>query len=125
MKVFRILLIIQATYIFITAVWPIIDIESFMVVTGPKADIWLVKTVGALLIPISLCMGIHLFIHTDRRPVLVLGMTCAIAFIVIDFYYALNDVISDIYMADGVLQIFFLLGWLYVALFRKQVLAEQ
>lgn len=114
MKFFRILLSIQCIYTFITAVWPLIDIESFMLVTGYKTDLWLVKTVGAILVSVSLCMATHLFIRTDHIPVVVLAITSSIAFICIDFYYALNDTISDIYMADGALQILFLTGWIGV-----------
>lgn len=114
MKFFRILLAIQCIYTFITAVWPLIDIESFMLVTGYKTDLWLVKTVGAILVSISLCMATHLFIRTDHLPVIVLGASSAIAFISIDFYYALNDTISDIYLADGALQIIFLSAWCYL-----------
>jgi len=115
MKFFTPLLWIQSTYTFLTAVWPLVHIESFMAVTGYKTDIWLVKTVGALLIPIALCMFVHLFIRTDRRPVMILGGATALAFICIDFYYALNDVISDIYMADGAVEAVFLLAWIYIA----------
>jgi hypothetical protein len=97
-------------------VWPIIDIESFMLVTGYKTDVWLVKTVGAILISISLCMATHLFIRTDHVPVVVLCIASSIAFISIDFYYALNDTISDIYIADGALQIFFLIAWIYLVI---------
>lgn len=115
MKLLKYLLLTQAVYTFATAVWPIVDIRSFMEVTGYKTDIWLVKTVGALLIPVAACLGTYLVIRTDRRPALVLGMLTAIAFICIDFYYASHDVISDIYMADGVIEIIFLVGWIYVA----------
>jgi hypothetical protein len=120
MGFFRTLLLIQAFYIFITAVWPLVHIESFMAVTGPKTDVWLVKTVGALLIPISLCMLVHWLMSIRALPVVVLGMGTSIAFICIDFYYALNDVISDIYLADGILQILFLMGWGWVLLIRKK-----
>ena len=109
----------QSVYTFLTAVWPLVDIQSFMEVTGYKTDIWLVKTVGALLIPITLCMVMHLFIRTDPRPVIVLGGTTALAFIGIDFYYALNDVIPDIYMADGAVECIFLAGWIYIAFSMK------
>jgi hypothetical protein len=114
MKLFKPLIIIQAFYTLITAIWPIVHIESFMEVTGRKTDVWLVKTVGALLIPISSSLLMYLFINTDRRPAVVLGSFSCVAFTIIDFYYASNDVISDIYMADGLLQIIFLLGWTYV-----------
>jgi hypothetical protein len=114
MKLFRLLLLVQSSYILLTAIWPIIDIKSFMAVTGYKEDIWLVKTVGALLIPVAICLGLHLFIRTDYRIALALGGLTAIAFACIDFYYALNDVIRDIYMADGVLQLIFLITWVWI-----------
>jgi hypothetical protein len=115
MKITRILLWVQSSYMLLTAIWPLVDIHSFMKVTGPKTDIWLVKTVGALLIPVGLCLMYHLFIRTDQRPAILLGGLTAVSFICVDFYYALNDVISDIYMADGVLQIIFLSAWILVA----------
>jgi hypothetical protein len=118
MKLLKYLLIAQSAYIFITAVWPLVHIQSFMDVTGYKTDVWLVKTVGALLIPIALCLALYIFIHTDKRPALLLGSLTAVAFICIDFYYALNDVISDIYMADGLVEIVFLACWIYV--WRKE-----
>jgi hypothetical protein len=124
MKFFRSLLTVQSLYTFVTAVWPLIDIKSFMQVTGYKTDVWLVKTVGALLVPVSLCMAMHLFIRTDHRPVVLLCMLTSVAFICIDFYYALNEVISDIYMGDGFLQIGFVLAWLGLIVFHKDVISE-
>jgi hypothetical protein len=117
MKLFNFIVWPQSIYTLITAIWPLVHIKSFMEVTGYKTDVWLVKTVGALLIPVALCLGMHLFIKTDHRPAILLGSLTAVAFICIDFYYALNDVISDIYLADGVLQIIFLLAWAYLMVF--------
>ena len=111
MKQFRTIIIAQSTYIMVTAVWPILDIETFMAITGRKTDLWLVKTVGALLIPVATCLSSYLFIGSDRRPALVLGTLTSISFIIIDFHYALNDIISDVYLVDGVIQLLFLLAW--------------
>jgi hypothetical protein len=113
MKLLKVLTWIQGLYILITAVWPLLDIHSFMSVTGPKTDVWLVKTVAALLIPIALTMLAQERLHADHRLLALLGGGTATAFIWIDFYYALNDVISNIYLADGVVEIAFLCGWLY------------
>jgi hypothetical protein len=85
-----------------------------MEITGYKTDVWLVKTVGALLIPIALALVMHVFINANYIIAAILGSTTAIAFIWIDFYYALSDVISKIYLADGCIQIVFLLMWLYI-----------
>lgn len=119
MKVYRLTLWVQATYILITALWPLVHMESFLKVTGDKTDLWLVKTVAALLLPIAICLYTHLFIRADHRPAVVLGSLIALAFICIDFYYALTDVISDVYLADGVVEAVFLALWIYIALSKK------
>ena len=111
MKFFRILLGIQCIYTFITAVWSLVDIESFMLVTGYKTDIWLVKTVGAILVSISVCMATHLFIKTDHLPVMILGILSSI-----------GDIISNVYLADGLAQILFLIGWLYLVFAKLSVI---
>ena len=118
MKLFKILVSLQSIYIMLTALWPIIDIETFMAATGPKHDVWLVKTVGALLIPVASCLATFLFVRGSITPAIVLGLLTSVSFIVIDFYYALTDVISNIYMLDGVIESGFLAGWLIVIIKR-------
>jgi hypothetical protein len=52
---------VQGLYFLITGVWPIVHIDSFLAVTGPKTDHlntelgdhWLVITVGALIAAIA------------------------------------------------------------------------
>ena len=115
MKVFKALVIVQAAYTLITAIWPLVSIESFMQVTGYKTDVWLVKTVGALLIPIAISLGSFLYFGRDKRPAFLLGSMTAIAFACIDFYYVLKNQIPEIYLADGILELIFLSGWVYLA----------
>ena len=91
-----------------------------MEVTGPKTDIWLVKTVSLLLVAVSLCFITHLFIKTDHRPVIVLAIGCCISLAFIDFYYAGKKIISPVYYVDGVLQIIFLFAWIVILLGRKR-----
>ena len=98
MKLFRTILFSHATYIFITAAWPLIDIQSFMAVPGPKTDIWLVKTIGALLIPVSICM-LSYYNKAVDSTICILGIGTATAFICIEVYYAASAVIYDIYLA--------------------------
>lgn len=113
MTLYRLLIFIQSAYLFITGIWPLVHLKSFLMVTGPKTDLWLVKTVGALVIPIAITLFIQIG-KPDRSTAVVLGSSSAIAFIAIDFYYALNDVISNVYMADGILQTIFLFVWIIV-----------
>jgi hypothetical protein len=120
MKLYKSVLASHAVYIFLTGIWPLIDIESFMRITGPKTDIWLVKTVGALLIPVSLSMFAFLRSQSEKFPIIILGAGIAIAFISIDVYYSLSDTISAIYLADAIVESIFLVAWIYVSrtLFR-------
>ena len=109
MKLLRILLWCQGLYYLATGLWPLIDVKSFMIITGYKTDIWLVKTVGALIIPIALTILSNLFIRTNPLPALILCLSSAIAFTSIDLYYSLTDVINDVYQVDAVLQVCFAL----------------
>lgn len=94
---------IQSIYYFLTGAWPLIDIHTFMMVTGPKTDIWLVKMVGILTVAISI--SIFYSIKRDAGTAKVLGISAALSYTAIDVYYAMNDVISDIYLADAVLEL--------------------
>jgi len=114
-KLYRVLLWTQGIYTFLTAAWPIIDIESFLFVTGYKTDIWLVKTVSILLLVISIVL---LFSTPSFKQVnyqvALLALLVAIGMAYVDFYYSLNKTISKIYMADGFVEILFVVGWLIV-----------
>lgn len=98
----------------ITAVWPIVDIQSFMQVSGYKTDIWLVKTVAALLVAISAGLLGATRAEQYNIPIIVLALVAAVGLAYVDFYYALNDTIWNIYMADGVIEILFAISWLVI-----------
>jgi hypothetical protein len=115
-RFFRLLVCSQSVYTFVTGLWPLVDIDSFIFVTGPKTDIWLVKTVGALLLPVAVTLFSFTFSRRNLLPSFLLGAGIAAAFAAIDFYYALTDVISKVYLVDGVLEFVFLAGWLMIAL---------
>ena len=114
-KMMRLLALSQGLYFLLTGLWPLVHIDSFVWVTGPKTDIWLVKTVGALLVPVSITIGSAFFIKVDPRALLILAAGTNVAFICIDVYYSLTDVISDIYLADAVVEACLLLGWIISA----------
>ena len=107
----RALLWIQTLYITITALWPLVHISSFIWVTGPKTDIWLVKTVSVLLLSIAFCMFLCLYL----KYYIVGGamaLTTAIGLGFIDFYYTASGTIMNVYAVDGVLQVLFIIAWL-------------
>jgi hypothetical protein len=120
-KLYRHLLWIQGIYILLTAVWPLIDMESFLKISGPKTDIWLVKTVAVLLIPIAILFISTIFFSSHPLPVLLVGIATSAGLASIELYYTANHTIKWVYAVDGILQICFFLLWGYLLfLFKKQ-----
>jgi hypothetical protein len=103
---------IQAVYFFITALWSLLDVDSFMMVTGFKNDIWLVKTVALLLIVFALSLEAHVRFSGNHVSLVIVSFGSSLALAVIDFYYALTGVISSVYLIDGAIESFFLTYWL-------------
>lgn len=103
----------SAVYI-ATGIWPILDIHSFIMVTGPKIDIWLVKTVGLLITATGVVMLTALRRHEFNYSVILLAFLNALFLTAIDVYYALTDVISDIYLFDAAMETALWLFWGFV-----------
>lgn len=114
-KIYRILLWVQGSYFLLTSLWALIDIKSFMEVSGYKTDQWLVKTVAVLITSIALCMFAALFTKKESLPVNVLGISSSAGLATIDFYYVANGTIKWVYAADGVLEVLFLCTWIFIA----------
>ena len=106
------LAVIQGVFYLATGIWPLLDIVSFQVVTGPKTDLWLVRTVGVLVTVI----GAVLLLAGRRRQVTVeivlLAMGSALGLAAIDVIYAVSGRISAIYLADAVVEVGLALLWL-------------
>lgn len=115
--------LVQGIYIFLTAIWGLIDINSFMVVTGPKTDIWLVRTVSFCLLPYSF---ICFYLYSNPKKLSHLFILCMISMgiglIIIDIYYFEQKVIKWVYLIDAFFQVLFLMIWfsLYCQLSRSK-----
>jgi hypothetical protein len=109
----------QSVYTFITAVWPIVHVKSFMDVSGYKTDVWLVKTVGVLLTAISVALLVSIP-NKSNFPIAVLALFTAAGMAYVDFFYALNNTIPNIYMADGAIEILFAFVWLYLLIKKSE-----
>ena len=96
------ILLLQSVYYFLTGLWPLVDINSFMEVTGPKTDLWLVKMVGALTVAISIALFNSYRSH--NQPSTVLAVCSAFAYFVIDVYYYFDGQIRFVYIIDAVVE---------------------
>ena len=47
------ILLAQGLYYVLSGLWPLAHMRSFTAVTGPKTDLWLVKTAGLLIASIG------------------------------------------------------------------------
>ena len=97
----------------ITGIWPLVHMPSFIWVTGPKTDLWLVRTVGILITVIGLVLlsaGVRRRVTREIRG---LAIGAAAGLIFIDVYYSLTDVISDIYLLDAAVETLLIGLWLW------------
>jgi hypothetical protein len=105
------LAIAQGAYFAATGIWPLIDLDSFERVTGPKVDKWLVRTVGVLVAVI----GGALMSAGIRRKVsgetIGLAVGSAAGLGLIDAVYAGTGRIARIYLADAAAEAALVAAW--------------
>jgi len=110
---------LQGAYFLLTGVWPLVDIDSFQVVTGPKTDLWLVRTVGALIAVV----GAVLLVAAQRRNVSVeiglLAVGTAFALLTVDVVYVAIGRIARVYLLDAAAETLLLAGWTTVVLCQR------
>jgi hydrogenase/urease accessory protein HupE len=108
----RALAVTQAAYYAITGIWPLVDIESFERLTGPKAERWLVRTVGALVTAIGASLAVSAQDDPGRPEMLILAAGSALALGTIDVVYVAKRRISPVYLLDALAQAALLIGWI-------------
>jgi hypothetical protein len=108
---FLIVLVPQGLYYFATGVWPLVHMASFLAVTGPKTDLWLVRTVGMLIAVIGFSLLVAAFRRTVGTEVRTLAMGSAAGLAAIDVIYVTIGVIPPVYLLDAVMEGLLLAGW--------------
>jgi hypothetical protein len=102
---------VQGWFYLLTGLWAIVDVDSFQRVTGPKTDVWLVKTVGVLVIVIGASL---LTAARERRydaSIVLLAVGSALGLAGIDLVYALGGRISPIYLLDAAAELLLAVLW--------------
>ena len=109
----RLVLGAQAIYYVVTGVWPLVHMRSFEAITGPKADHWLVYTVGLLLTVIGASILAAIRVHQTGAPIRILAFGSATAIAAIEVVYATAREISAVYLLDAAVELAlaFALGW--------------
>lgn len=103
--------LVQGIYFFVTGVWPLLSMKTFLMVTGPKTDLWLVKTVGMILAVIGAVLILAQVNAEINTSIIVLAIGSAISLAIVEFIYVAKRVISPIYLADAVAELILVAWW--------------
>lgn len=101
----------QGAYYLVSGAWSVVHIDSFQKLTGPKTDLWLVKTVGLLLLAIGGGLIVAGVTRQFAPGLVFIAMASAAALLAIELVYVLRRVISAIYLADALIEVGFLIWW--------------
>ncbi len=107
--------LIQGIYFFVTAIWPLLSMRTFVAITGPKTDLWLVKTVGLILAVIGAVLVYAELTASINPPVTALAIGAAASLAIVEIVYVVKRVISPIYLGDAAVELL-LLAWWAIAL---------
>ncbi|HKG36798.1 MAG TPA: hypothetical protein VKA89_10220 [Solirubrobacterales bacterium] len=100
----RAVLAAQSLYYVTTGVWPIAHDRSFQAVTGPKVDVWLVKTFGALVTAVGGALGVAAARRRGSPETQTLALGAAAAMAGADAYYVARGRIPPVYLVDAAAQ---------------------
>lgn len=111
----HLLALAQGAYFFITGVWPLVHMPSFLAVTGSKTDLWLVQTVGVLIAVIGATLLLAGLARRVTWEVLTLAAGSALGLAGVDVVFVTGGVIPPIYLADAAAEALLIASWLVVA----------
>jgi hypothetical protein len=109
----------QGIFYLVSGLWPLFHMQSFLSMTGPKEELWLVKTVGALTAVIGsilLMAGLRRQLHFE---IFFLAFFSALTYSAIDLIYYFSGILSITYFLDGLFEIL-LLVLLLIFFLRKE-----
>jgi hypothetical protein len=79
--------LVQGIYFLVTGIWPLISMRSFLAITGPKTDLWLVKTVGLVLAVISAVLIYAQVTAAVNPPVVFLAIGAAASLALVEVVF--------------------------------------
>lgn len=97
----------QGSYYLVTGLWPFLHMRSFLLVTGPKTDLWLVRTVGALVGGVGAGLVTAALRGRLPRELRLVSVLCAAGLITVEVPTALRGRISSVYLLDAAVELGF------------------
>lgn len=110
-RIARALAVAQGAYHFATGVWPLFSIDTSQKATGPKRDVWLVKTAGVLVSVIGDALMVAGWRQTAPEiSLLAVGSAADLA--AVEVVYAGRGRISTLYLLDAAVEAVIVADWL-------------
>ena len=103
--------LVQGIYFLVTGIWPLLSMKTFLQITGPKTDLWLVKTVGIILAVIGLVLIAAQRNGDVNTPVIILAIGSALGLVIVEIVYVAKRVISPIYLGDSFVELILIAWW--------------
>jgi hypothetical protein len=103
--------LIQGLYYVLTGLWSVVSIRTFQWVTGPKSDLWLVKSVGILLGVIGGVLSVAGLRRQTEPENSLLAVGSALGMAGIDVVYVTRRRISPVYLVDALVEVIFVVSW--------------
>jgi hypothetical protein len=104
---------VQGVYYVLTGLWPLLNLNSFQAVTGPKHDLWLVQTVGVLVFVIGATLCLAAYRRHSTAEIVCLAVASAVGLMGIDVVFVMQRVISPVYLLDAVAEVGLVALWVY------------
>ena len=103
----------QGLYYLLTGLWPLFFLDSFVKVTGPKTDLWLVQTCGGLIAVIGATLCVAAYRRRMSAETFFLAAGCATSLALADLIFVMQRVISPVYLLDAAAEVGLLALWAY------------
>jgi hypothetical protein len=103
--------LIQGLFYVLTGLWPLISMRTFLRVTGPKTDLWLVKIVGILVLVIGLVLLLAWGRERVSLEIALLAGGIAGGLAAADVVYVSKRVIGPVYLLDAAAEVALVLWW--------------
>jgi hypothetical protein len=110
--------VVQSAFYVGTGVWPLLSYRTFIAVTGPKRDDWLVKSVGLVIAVVGSIVGFAFGRRRAEPEMTVLAAGSAAALAAIDVVYVSRGRISRVYLLDALAEIALLAAWGFAWMLR-------
>jgi hypothetical protein len=114
--------LVQGVYYVLLGLWPVLNSNSYLAVTGHKTDLWLSQMLGlvVVVIGVTLCAASY---RRQRSPeVWLLAPGSAVALGGGHLFFVLKGSISAIYLVDVLLELGIVFLWFYTWYLERVVL---